>query len=1166
MCVICSVINLLAIDSVVIQTFTFDSIICRQAHFQFPNKDEKFNKVIGKYRLKCDPKTQHDAFNCGEWDYHAYLRILKPSNLDSIYTPMQFPATTFGNAYLQDGDNNRILSKQKVIDKWQVNFYHTNISSSNEKTIAVSSGDTILRTFSNHQFILLPTDLKNAGLKENDKIGKLIMKANIVDTLKNVVVRMANYNYTVLLNYTNTGVDTVLLETYITPDECVNGKLTLNFMEDFVWNGTQPLLIEIICDDNTASNNEFYGKYLKQKCAITGSAFNYAVFGGNNSWIDVNVPDIATKLREKFTIEGWFKVNSADSITLENAVLFSIGDKFAVKLGNSDNKHRIYIEKFNEQRQLMYTDDINAFKYDVWQHIAVVFDSKGTINPERMQIYLDGNSIPLRYEGWGVEGAAVFPALDSTIAHFTIGDGYTVDAPRQYFKGGVTNVRVWNTSLTASEILFSMANSIDATNTKYENLLIDGSVETFANINSSIKCNVIGNIYFETRNEGIIGSRTTNFIPDLQLVVGDFTYDNNVQVIQIEKWQVPTSVVNYDTTNKDFPTVANVDYYYVPEEKLYDIEGNVISTTPLSIPTENITVGTTKYTFNKRNRTQYHIFEIARFITPYGINLSLGKDGFEWEYDLTDYMHELRGDVIIAAHNWQELIDMKFIFYKGAPIRDVLRISEPWGQTHNTSYLNLINDKEFSEAKVVKFLPETKSVKLKTRITGHGMNSGNNSSIQCCEFYDNTHYLEVGTTADNMEPLTEWHIWRQCTDNAVYPQGGTWMLAREGWCPGYIVKEYDWELTQHIKSDSLRIDYNITPTAYQKDKETGNGYYTMGMQVVEYGESKYSNDLELYKVMCPSTEDMMSRINPICNGIKFVVRNNTDKEINLFTFVIEAENHIYLEEITKTLLPFVLDTITIFIDGDAAINIWKAASYMDKPEVKISLLNPNGTEDDNLENNVLTQSIVLPDILDKNNLILKYLTNLRPGDYKLTIFDNMGEEVKSLKGSSVNKEYIFKFNDLENGCYTFEIEDINTYLGTGLGLSYWNYPGQGNGRIGFYDSTAKKGVKVFNPDFGKKITYSFVLNSFSSVREDEKIALSVYPNPTSSILNIQLFENINNAKIDIYDISGNIVATSIKNITENNVYDLDISKLNTGSYSVRITNGKRTTWSKFIKK
>jgi hypothetical protein len=43
------------------------------------------------------------------------------------------------------------------------------------------------------------------------------------------------------------------------------------------------------------------------------------------------------------------------------------------------------------------------------------------------------------------------------------------------------------------------------------------------------------------------------------------------------------------------------------------------------------------------------------------------------------------------------------------------------------------------------------------------------------------------------------------------------------------------------------------------DNKLGEGYYTMGIQIIEYGESKYKNDLELYKITYPSTEDPYSR-------------------------------------------------------------------------------------------------------------------------------------------------------------------------------------------------------------------------------------------------------------------------------------------------------------------
>ena len=52
--------------------------------------------------------------------------------------------------------------------------------------------------------------------------------------------------------------------------------------------------------------------------------------------------------------------------------------------------------------------------------------------------------------------------------------------------------------------------------------------------------------------------------------------------------------------------------------------------------------------------------ELARYITPYGINLTLGPDGWAWVFDVTDYAPLLKDSVELQCGNWQELLDLKF--------------------------------------------------------------------------------------------------------------------------------------------------------------------------------------------------------------------------------------------------------------------------------------------------------------------------------------------------------------------------------------------------------------------------------------------------------------------------------------------------------------------------
>ncbi len=83
--------------------------------------------------------------------------------------------------------------------------------------------------------------------------------------------------------------------------------------------------------------------------------------------------------------------------------------------------------------------------------------------------------------------------------------------------------------------------------------------------------------------------------------------------------------------------------------------------------------------------------------------------------------------------------------------------------------------------------------RLKTRASGHGFGSGNN----CAEFCYNTHKVQrqrpravvVGNHAGVRETTP------------LFPQGGTWIYDRAGWCPGAPVDTRDMELTPLVSSE-----------------------------------------------------------------------------------------------------------------------------------------------------------------------------------------------------------------------------------------------------------------------------------------------------------------------------------------------------------------------------
>jgi hypothetical protein len=54
--------------------------------------------------------------------------------------------------------------------------------------------------------------------------------------------------------------------------------------------------------------------------------------------------------------------------------------------------------------------------------------------------------------------------------------------------------------------------------------------------------------------------------------------------------------------------------------------------------------------------------QIQNYVTPYGIGLNIGTDGFTHLYDVSDYVNYLKNSVDLSAHNTQELIDVTFAF------------------------------------------------------------------------------------------------------------------------------------------------------------------------------------------------------------------------------------------------------------------------------------------------------------------------------------------------------------------------------------------------------------------------------------------------------------------------------------------------------------------------
>ena len=234
-------------------------------------------------------------------------------------------------------------------------------------------------------------------------------------------------------------------------------------------------------------------------------------------------------------------------------------------------------------------------------------------------------------------------------------------------------------------------------------------------------------------------------------------------------------------------------------------------------------------------------FEIARFITPFGIG-SCGP----WTVDVTDFKTKLTGFVNLVSYiqvfgpsGWLLTVDFEFVKEDSPPTYQ--KLSPLW------RYDYLV----YGEPTVSYDLPEksvtidqnTTNSHLRMTVTGHGQGNTDNAA----EFSDKTHDLMV-----NGSLAIEHRLWNpDCDVNPCSPQSGTWRFARAGWCPGQGVTPLTHDLSkQTVPGESITLDYELQE--YTNELNTGyNGgshtepHYRIWGYLVETSANRYDDYINL---------------------------------------------------------------------------------------------------------------------------------------------------------------------------------------------------------------------------------------------------------------------------------------------------------------------------------
>ena len=536
-------------------------------------------------------------------------------------------------------------------------------------------------------------------------------------------------------------------------------------------------------------------------------------------------------------------------------------------------------------------------------------------------------------------------------------------------------------------------------------------------------------------------------------------------------------------------------------------------------------------------------YELSRYITPYGINLTLGPDGWAWVFDVTDYAPLLKDSVELECGNWQELLDLKFAFIEGTPPRDVENVTAFWKGIH---YLNNWD---------ATILPQTYAPgegeemwRLKTRASGHDFGQGNN----CAEFCYNTHSVKVNDTQE-----WSWEIMQECADNPLYPQGGTWIYDRAGWCPGAPVRTEDLELTPLVAGqDSFTVEYDVTYDPH--------GNYRMEGQIIGYGPANMAHDVEVMDILAPNDDKLLSRLNPVCENPVVRIRNTGSEPLTSVTFTYGITGE---DLVTETLT---FESPLAFLEMRDVELPYDATAYFVGDDEEVLRFEVRGDVagelDEDPSNGWMSTTFRRPptwqyNSLDDNRMIVWTKTNNVPGETTVEIRHADGGLYWARSYSEANTTYRDTIV-LNQGCYRFTVNDSGDD-----GIDFWaNNDGSGYVRL---KKVAGGNFKVFESDFGKSISQAFywATNLYSGVDEQPAAGgdVAVFPNPMQDQLTLLPAGFSGQAEYRIHNVQGQLIDQGVWQAQAGQQSILDASAWPSGTLVVVVRQDDQV-WTRWVVK
>ncbi len=1128
-------------DTIVIPTINYTQTHSpngRDTMIMFPDDPGiTYEKIIMAYNMRCKDGLVSSGSNtnlgCGEWDYKCNTYIYDSTRIDSLlsfqvsHSITHFSGDTF--RYVTDAMHDQYQYLQQLVE---VNT----IISEDQYTIGLGSLplNHVLQTDQNSgksQFLYTATELGSTGMSAGDLDGISIHANNTADAeflrirIKETTETSLDKNAPEMEDFT---------EVYFADYSFATGDNRIQFYQPFIWDGTSNLVVEFSFTNSTPSGA------LEIEGEDAGAGLCIYTSNGTHIVNDAGYTTVPTgpfsSISEEITVSFWCYGNP-DFLPANTSIVHGL---------DANNKRSLNVHLPWSNSGVYFDCGYESGGYDRINKVATPEELEGQWNhwaftknatTGDMNMYLNG----VVWQS-GTDKTRLIDIQDFVI-------GVSQNSSNNYYFGKIDELRVWSKELDETTIQEWMNGSLDNTHPDYADLVayyqFDEGSGTIANDASVYGETAVIHDYVMWGNEnGINLSRNfeaSSERPNMIFLQGDYdlTITGTIVTELVEKFA--NSMTSYEIIPRwgtmlhdSINIVSNELVWEAGYEYVYDPDGMLIDSNEV-VATEFVEITLLEYYRRYPGKV-----ELMSFVTPYGINLDLGMEGKIWYFDVTDYVDVLKGlkrMTIELGGQRQEDMDIKFLYIVGTPPHDILDFRQIW-RPASKSYQDILADRAF-EPRDFLMHPDGAMFKLKSVITGHGQEG---------EFIPRMHQFNI----DGGDHEYQWQLWTECSTIPIYPQGGTWLYDRAGWCPGEPSDLYEYDITEHVTAGQVHnLDYTIIFAS-------GSTNYQHSQQLVTYGSPNFTIDAAIINVNRPNPTAAHQRFNPACSNPVAVIQNTGETTLT----DLDIEYGVYGAEILSQSwsgsLEF-LETAEVILDIPN-YGFWQGSSNT----FTVSISNPNGQADEYAYNNVYSLTYEDVDLVDisQTPVTIECRTNNQGYQNYYAITD-------------IDGNVIFERDDMENttlyidevtlgpGCYKLRIDDTGDN-----GLYFWHQPGFGSGFIRIKNNS---GVPIYNFDseFGRFAEYEFAVVDMTGTSEipSSESAISIYPNPTRNRVNIahQGMDNtrvvasvFNSAMVKLreteYTVSGHDFLNSI-----------DLSDLPSGIYFLKLSYDDKVMVKKLIR-